>query len=172
MKFFNYLVNVGRGQTEIIVLNAYGVLKFLHVLSVVIWVGGVAGLSVVMWRVRNERNREALAVLLRQASSYGERVAGPASFIVLLTGPMMVGMAHIGFGTFWVLWGFAGLTAHFWIGATALRRRTSALMQLASGGSGDDTAILVAARRLWSAQLIYLAIMAAVVAAMVLKPTL
>jgi uncharacterized membrane protein len=152
-------------------LNAYGFLKFLHVLSVIVWVGGVAGLSVVAWRLKGERNREALIALIRQASSYGERVAGPASFIVLLTGPMMVGMAHIGFGTFWVLWGFAGLTAHFWIGATALRRRTSALLQLASG-SGDDAAILVAARRLWSAQLVYLAIMVAVVAAMVLKPTL
>jgi len=154
------------------VLNAYGFLKFLHVVSVIVWVGGVAALSVVAWRMRNERDRQALTALVRQASTYGERVAGPASFIVLLTGPIMVGMAHIGFGTFWVLWGFAGLTAHFWIGATALRRRTSALLRLASGGSGDDSAILVAARSLWSAQLIYLAIMAAVVAAMVLKPTL
>ena len=153
-------------------LNAYGFLKLLHVVSVIVWVGGVAALSVVAWRMRNERNRPVLTALLRQASTYGERVAGPASFIVLLTGPMMVGMAHIGFGTFWVLWGFAGLTAHFWIGATALRRRTSALLQLSSNGSGDDGAILLAARRLWSAQLIYLAIMAAVVAAMVLKPTL
>ena len=154
------------------VLNAYGFLKLLHVVSVIVWVGGVAALSVVAWRMRNERNRDALTALVRQASTYGERVAGPASFIVLLTGPMMVGMAHIGFGTFWVVWGFAGLTAHFWIGATALRRRTSALLQLASGASGNDAAILTASRSLWSAQLIYLAIMAAVVVAMVLKPTL
>ena len=153
-------------------LNAYGILKFLHVLSVVVWVGGIAALSVVAWRLRSERNREVLAALLRQASFFGQRVAGPASFIVLLTGPMMVGMAHIGFGTFWVLWGFAGLTAHFWIGATALRRRNNALLQLASASSGDEAALLAAARRLWSTQLIYLAIMAAVVAAMVLKPTL
>ena len=153
-------------------LNAYGVLKVLHVLSVVVWVGGVAALSLVAWRLRNERNREALTALVRQASWFGERVAGPASFVVLLTGPMMVGMAHIGFGTFWVLWGIAGLTAHFWIGATALRTRTKTLLQLASTSSGDEAALLAAARRLWSAQLIYLAIMAAVVAAMVLKPTL
>jgi uncharacterized membrane protein len=156
---------------EVIVLNAYGVLKFLHVLAVIVWVGGVTGLSLVTWQLRTERNRDVLSALLRQATSYGQRIAGPASFIVLLTGPMMVGMAHIGFGTFWVLWGFAGLTAHFWIGATALRRRTSALLRLASAGPGDDAAIVAGARRLWSAQLIYLAIMAAVVAAMVLKPT-
>ena len=153
-------------------LNAYGVLKFLHVLSVVVWVGGVTALSIVTWRLRRERNRAVLAALLGQATVFGQRIAGPASFIVLLTGPMMVGMAKIGFGTFWVLWGFAGLTAHFWIGATALRRRTSALLQLASVDSGDDAVFVVAARRLWSAQLIYLAIMAAVVAVMVLKPTL
>ncbi|MDB4869569.1 MAG: hypothetical protein JWL97_573 [Gemmatimonadales bacterium] len=153
-------------------LNAYGFLKMLHVLSVVVWVGGVTGLSIVTWRVRTERNREVLAALLRQATSYGQRIAGPASFIVLLTGPMMVGMAHLGFGTFWVLWGFAGLTAHFWIGATALRRRTNALMTLASSSPEGDGALLSAARRLWSVQLIYLAIMAAVVAVMVLKPTL
>ncbi len=151
-------------------LNVYGFLKFLHVISVVVWVGGVAGLSVVTWRSRSERNREILAALLRQTSSVGQ-FAGPASFVVLVTGPLMVGMAHIGFGTFWVLSGFAGLTAHFWIGATALRRRTNALMQLITAGSGNDAAIDVAARRLWSAQLVYLAIMAAVVAAMVLKPT-
>ena len=154
------------------VLNAYGVLKFLHVLSVVVWVGGVTALSVVTWQLRRERNREVLAALLKRASAFGQRIAGPASFIVLLTGPVMVGLAHIGFGTFWVLWGFAGLTAHFWIGATALRRRTSALLQLASAGPADDAALLAAARKLWSAQLIYLAIMAVVVAAMVLKPTL
>lgn len=153
-------------------LNAYGVLKTLHVLSVVVWVGGVTGMSIVTWRLRTERNREVLAALLRQATSFGQRIAGPASFIVLLTGPMMVGMAHIGFGTFWVLWGFAGLTAHFWIGATALRRRANTLMALASSSAEEDAALLLAARRLWSVQLIYLAIMAAVVAAMVLKPTL
>jgi uncharacterized membrane protein len=154
------------------VMNAYGFLKFLHILSVIVWVGGVAALSLVAWRLKGERNREALAALVSQASLYGQRVAGPASFIVLLTGPMMVGMAHIGFGTFWVLWGFAGLTAHFWIGATALRTRSKTLLQLASTGAGDEPALLLASRRLWSVQLVYLAIMVAVVAAMILKPTL
>jgi short chain dehydrogenase/Predicted integral membrane protein (DUF2269) len=125
------------------VLNAYGVLKFLHVFSLVVWVGGVTGLSVVTLRVRSERNREVLAALLGQATSFGQRMAGPASFIVLLTGPIMVAMEHIGFGTFWVLWGFAGLTAHFWIGATALRGRTSALLQLSSTAQGDDAAVLL-----------------------------
>jgi uncharacterized membrane protein len=159
-------------QSEAIVTIAYGVLKFLHIVSVIAWVGGVLSLSVVTWRLTSERNREVLAALLRQATSFGQMIAGPASFIVLLTGPAMVGMAHIGFGTLWVLAGFAGLTVHFWLGATLLRTRTTKLAALASANSGDDAALLAAARRLWSAQLIYLGLLALVVAAMVLKPTL
>jgi uncharacterized membrane protein len=154
------------------VINVYAVLKLLHVLSVIAWIGGVLSLSVVVWRLRNERNREILAALLRQATSFGEKIAGPASVIVLLTGPAMVGMAHIGFGTLWVLAGFAGMTAHFWIGATLLRTRTKKLAGLAETPSGDDAALLAAARGLWSAQLIYLGLLALVVVAMVLKPTL
>ena len=67
---------------ELMVVNAYGFLKFLHVLSVVVWVGGVTGLSVVAWRLGRERNREVLPALLRQATSFGQKIAGPASFIV------------------------------------------------------------------------------------------
>ena len=153
-------------------VNAYGALKFLHVLSVIAWVGGVTSLSVVTWRSRRERNREILAAILRQATSFGQMIAGPASLIVLLTGAAMVGTAHIGFGTFWVQLGFAGILLHFLIGATVLRKRTTRLLQLASGSSGDDAALLAAARRLWSAQLVYLALLVLVVGVMVVKPTL
>jgi uncharacterized membrane protein len=154
------------------VVNAYGILKFLHVVSVIAWVGGVTGLAVVTWRLRRERNREILAALLRQATSYGQMIAGPASGIVLLSGAAMVGMAHVGFGTFWVLWGFAGILLHFLVGAVFIRKRTMELGRLASNNGGDDQSLVESASKLWTVQLIYLAIMASVVWAMVLKPTL
>ena len=153
-------------------INAYGILKFLHTLSVLVWMGGVTSLSVVTWRLRGERNREILAALLRQATSFGQTIAGPASLIVLVSGLAMVGTAHIGFSTFWVLWGFGGILLHFLIGAIVLRKRTMKLAQLASANSGNDVALAAAARRLWTTQLIYLAVLASVVGAMVLKPTL
>ena len=153
-------------------VSAYGILKFLHVLSVIVWVGGVTSLSVVTWRVRRERNREILASLLRYATSYGQTIVGPASLIVLLTGLPMVGTGHIGFSTLWVVWGFGGILLHFLIGAFVLRKRTFELAQLASTSAGDEVALLAAARRLWVTQLIYLAVLASVVGAMVLKPTL
>ena len=154
------------------VVNAYNILKFVHVLSVIAWIGGVACLSVLVWRVRRERNRTILVALLRQSTAYGQVVAGPGSGLVLLSGLGMVGMAGIGFGTFWVLWGFAGILLHFLVGAVLIRKRTMELATLASAEGGDEQALAEASGKLWRVQLIYLAIMASAVGAMVLKPTL
>jgi len=153
-------------------VNAYGVLKYVHVLSVVLWVGGIAALSLVTWRATRERDRALLASLLRHATSYGQKLVAPASGIVLLTGIAMVGMAGIGFRTLWVSWGFIGIVIHFVFGGTTLRRRTMRLAALSSAPENGDSDLVAAARRLWVAQLIYLAILASVIWAMVLKPTL
>jgi uncharacterized membrane protein len=153
------------------VVSAYGVLKLLHVLSVIAWIGGVVALTILTRRIARERNREILVAWLPQATSYGQMVAGPASGIVLLTGAAMVGMADLGFGAFWVVWGFTGILLHILLGAVLIRKRTAELAQIASGGTGDDAALLEASRKLWVVQLIYVTLMASVVAAMVLRPT-
>jgi uncharacterized membrane protein len=153
-------------------VNAYSVLKFLHVVSVIVWVGGVVALSFLAWRLRGESNREVLKALLPQLASYGQRMIGPTSGIVLLTGLAMVGIANIGFGTFWVLWGFAGIVLHTLMGAVVIRKRTMKLGQLVASGAADDATLAAASRGLWRAQLLYMLILASVVWAMVLKPTL
>ena len=99
-------------------------------------------------------------------------VPGPASGLVLLSGLGMVGMAEIGFTTFWVLLGYAGILLHGIIGAVFIRKRTMELARLASTDGADDQSLAEAGGKLWTVQLIYLAIMALVVGAMVLKPTL
>ncbi|HEV7836921.1 MAG TPA: DUF2269 family protein, partial [Gemmatimonadaceae bacterium] len=144
-------------------VNAYNILKYIHVLSVIAWLGGVACLSVLVWRVRREQNRVILAGLLRQSTVYGQMVAGPGSGLVLLSGLGMVGMTGIGFGTFWVVWGYAGILLHFLIGAVLIRKRTMELARLASADGVDDQALAEAGGRLWTVQLVYLAIMALVV---------
>ena len=83
----------------------------------------------------------------------------------------MVGMAHIGFGTLWVVWGMIGIAIHFIFGAVVLRRRMMRLAALASSSAAAEADVLAAARSLGMAQLAYLLILASVVGAMVLKPT-
>jgi hypothetical protein len=101
---------------------------------------------------------------------YGQRMIGPASGIVLLTGLAMVGMARIGFLTFWVVWGYAGIILHSLLGAIVIRKRTMKLGQLAAANT-DDATLGAASRSLWQAQLLYMLILASVVGAMVIKPT-
>ena len=151
--------------------TAYGVAKVLHVLSVIVWVGGITGLAIVTWRVARERDRAALGVILRHSTMFGQRMVGPASGVVLLSGLAMVGMAHIGFATLWVLFGYAGIALHGFIGGMFLSKHVAELRQLAVEQAGDDAALLGAARRLWITQVVYLLILALVVGAMVLKPT-
>ncbi|PYO45511.1 MAG: hypothetical protein DMD72_15165, partial [Gemmatimonadetes bacterium] len=76
-----------------------------------------------------------------------------------------------GFGTFWVWFGYGGVLVHGIIGGLLIRKRAAELQQLAST-PGDDAALVTAARRLWNTQLVYLTLLAIVIAGMVLKPTL
>jgi uncharacterized membrane protein len=153
-------------------VGAYGWLKFLHVLSVIVWIGGVAGLAVVTWRIARERNREALSALVRQSAAFGQGICGPASGVVLLTGLTMVGLAHLGFATLWIVWGYAGIAVHGFTGGIFLRKRVAELTAIASAPGGDEASLIGAARRLWTTQLVYLLLLATVVGAMILKPTL
>ena len=153
-------------------MNAYTFLKFLHVLSVVFWIGGAAGLAFVGWRIAKERNRVLLTALLQQGIAYGKRVIAPSAGIVLLSGLALVGIGHIGFGTFWVWFGYGGVLVQFVVGGFLIQKRSGELMQLAAVPSGDDAAMVAAARRLWNTQIVYLVLFAIVIAAMVIKPTL
>ena len=153
-------------------MNAYTFLKFLHVLSVVFWIGGVSALAFVGWRAAKERNRVLLTALLQQGMTYGQRVVAPSAGIVLLSGLALVGIGHIGFVTFWVWFGYGGVLVHFVLGGFMIQRRSGELKQLAAAPSGDDVALIAAARRLRNTQIVYLILFAIVIAAMVMKPTL
>jgi uncharacterized membrane protein len=153
-------------------VNLYSFLKFLHVVSVIFWIGGVSSLGFVGWRIAQARNRELLLTLFQEGTRYGQRVVGPAAGLVLLTGLAMVGIGHIGFGTFWVWFGYAGVLAQALYGGFVMQKRAGELRQVASASSGDDVALVAAARRLKNAQIIYLVLFAIVIAAMVIKPTL
>jgi len=126
------------------VINAYGVLKFLHVLSYCLgrW---NHRLTVVTWRVARERDRAALAVILRHSSTFAQHMVDlhPGSFFSRAWR--------------WSAWdtsdsarsglvGYAGIALHGFIGGLFLRKRVAELTQLIPGHPGNDAALLAAAR--------------------------
>jgi uncharacterized membrane protein len=152
-------------------MNWYGVLKYIHVLSVVIWLGGLTGLVIALWKVAREKDRALLAVFLKQTLAYAQGVAGPAAGFVLLTGLTMVWLGNIGYNTFWVWFGYAGVLVQGVFGGLVIRKRAIELLALTSEQSAEEAALAVAFQRLRNAQLIYLILFAIIIAGMVIKPT-
>ena len=150
-------------------IDPYGLLKFAHVAAVIVWLGGSLALAAVMGALAKEENRAIPAAFLREASFYGPIIMGPASLVTLLTG---LGMALITrqFGALWVQIGFGGILVHFVMGPGLIRAATLHLEHLLSGPSVELTSLNAARRRLRNLNLIYLVVLFAVVAAMVLKP--
>lgn len=150
----------------------YGVLKVLHVVAVVLWIGGAAALIIVTQRLLRARDRAALASLVPQASKYGHSVGAPSAMLVLITGIAMVVIGGIGFRPLWVSWGFVGILLHFLVGMFVMRKRSMALAAALAANPADDARIAAAGRSLRVGSTIYLLIMTSVIVVMVLKPTL
>jgi uncharacterized membrane protein len=151
--------------------NLYGVLKVVHVLSVVVWIGGAAALgALVAWLARS-RDRATLAAFVPLAGRYGQTMGGPSSILVLLSGIGMMIAGKVGMAL-WAAWGLAGILVHFVYGATIMRKRMAAFARLVSDPAADGTRIADAGATLRRTNLLYLLIMASVIVVMVLKPTI
>src|SRR5215204_1218695 len=95
--------------------------KFLHILAVIVWVGGVLTVNVLQVLTGKGHDRAAQASLLRLSELYGRAVIAPAAALTLLTGLVRVEQIDVGYGTFWVVWGIAAVIGSLAIGATLIR---------------------------------------------------
>jgi hypothetical protein len=151
-------------------MSWYGVLKVLHILAAVVWIGGGAMFAMITTRLLRSRDRSALGTIVPQMAQQLGGAGGPASGIVLLTGIAMVLVGHIGFSALWVRLGFGGIVLHALFGALVMRKRTMGLIEALSASSTDETGLARAGARLRSGMFTYLALMTAIVVVMVLKP--
>lgn len=151
-------------------LSAYGLLKLVHVLSVIIWIGGVTALWTVAMRFGRSANRAGLDMILPMSVRYGQTMAGPASLLVLVTGIAMVIVGRLG-SPLWVQFGFIGILVHFVLGATLMRRNWAELGRVAASSPLDETRLATVLRRTRLTNWVYLLLMLSVIAVMVLKPT-
>jgi uncharacterized membrane protein len=151
-------------------VNTYAVLKLLHILAVIAWLGGSLNMTLLTWRITRAGDGAALATLQRHAAFVGPALIGPASVLTLVTGIGMVVAGGVDPGALWVQWGMAGIVIHFLFGPLFLRRAGIRLGQATA--AGDSTRIADARRRLGQLSAIYLVLLLSVVSAMVLKPTI
>jgi uncharacterized membrane protein len=147
-------------------------LHFLHILSAIVWVGGVLTLNVLAVRVGAGPERTTQASLLRMSDLYGRVVIAPAGLLSLISGLLLVGQMDLSFGTLWVAWGIIGLVLSVGLGATLIRATNAELRRLSEDPSMDEPRRLARQRRAAVVYGLNLVLLLSVVWAMVFKPTL
>ncbi len=148
-------------------MDAYPFIKALHVISVVMWVGGDFALLVVSLRRQRAGDIAAFVRFLPDVMFITTHVAIPASLVALACGLTMAFMSW-GFGQLWILIGLAGFATVFVSGTAFLRPRTEQL--LATGGQGSPAELAARAGGLLRLVGFDHVVMFLVVADMVLKP--
>jgi uncharacterized membrane protein len=151
-------------------MNAYGILKVVHVLSVIVWVGGAVMANLLIWRVSRAGDRAALTMLMGHMRNVGRSTTGPAAIFTLLSGVGMMIAGRLDHSALWIQLGFGGIVLHFLFGPFLLRRAGMELYAALTGG--DEGRFAAARQRVDRLNTAYLALLAFVVGVMVLKPTL
>jgi uncharacterized membrane protein len=150
---------------------AYDLFKFLHIASVVVWLGSVSTLTVLNLRLaRGSAENAAQTTLARESAFLGRALVGPAAGVTLVAGVVTAVVGDLDMGALWLTWGFAGIIISMALGSTMIRRTTESLeTALAEANSAQVSALR---GRLTTLNLINLLVLASVVGAMVFKPTL
>jgi putative copper export protein len=146
--------------------------KFLHILSVIVWVGGVLTVNVLQLLTGRGRDRAAQASLLRLSDLYGRAVISAAAAATLLTGFVRAEQLNVGYGTLWVAWGLAAVALSIALGASLIRMTNAELRQVAGDAGPDDPRWPALQRRALVLFVVNLLLLLSAVWAMEFKPTL
>jgi uncharacterized membrane protein len=148
------------------------VLHFVHILSVIVWVGGVLTLNVLAIRIGRGADRSVQAAVLRLSDLYGRAVIAPAGALTLISGILLVNEHDLAFGTLWVAWGLIGLFVSVILGATLIRATHVDLRRLTENPTTNEPRRLARQRRAVVLYSINVLILLSIVWAMVIKPTI
>jgi uncharacterized membrane protein len=151
-------------------MDIYLIFKFLHVLSVIIWLGGGFALVILGVVADMQSNKEALGWVIEQVVFLSPRVFVPASLAALVFG-LIAAYLQWGFASLWIVLGLIGFAATFLTGILILKpsaERISAMV--AKEGLSDN--VVAHGKELLSHVKFDYVVLFAVVFDMVLKPTI
>ena len=150
----------------------FSVLKFLHIVAAITWVGGVITITLVNARLASTRNSAAMAALASVGGFLGQRVFGPAAAVTLLAGLATALNAGFPMGSLWIIWGFLVILLSFGMTATVTRSTAQRLGALAATPNSDAAQIAALQNRLWVLTALNILLLLSAVWAMISKPML
>ncbi|TRC85131.1 DUF2269 family protein [Mesorhizobium sp. WSM4310] len=151
-------------------MDWYSIVKFLHVTSAILWVGGGFALFLLGVLAERDGNIEDKLQAIRASGQLGGRFFAPMSMLTLIFGLIMCGF-WVGFSDLWIIIGLAGYATTFSIGMLIFKP-TGERMGAMIANEGITPAVLAIGQRMMSAARFDYAVMLVIVADMVLKPTM
>ena len=149
----------------------YTLLKFLHIVGAIGWIGGYVNFSILSTRAAHETDPAVVAAMTRLMRLNGMLLIGPASGLTLLAGIAMIAVSGLG-APLWVIWGFTAIIVSVALGAILIRRTNEKVHEVTEAAEPDDARLSVLQRRLMVLNIINVLVLLSAVWAMVFKPTL
>jgi uncharacterized membrane protein len=147
----------------------YEVLKGVHILAAVVWLGGALMLTILGVRARRQGPQELVAIF-REVATVAPRTFVPASLVLVIVGFALLGVGKLPF-ELWVILGIVGWAITFVTGIAVLtpgvRRAESLLSEL---GPNSEVA-LAQVQRVLVLTRIDLVVLTLIVFDMVLRPS-
>jgi uncharacterized membrane protein len=154
------------------VFTVYNLIKFIHIVAVSVWIGGIVTAGILNARVARTGDRAAMATLGQQTAVLGRMLMGPSGAITFIAGFVAVLDAGIEFTTLWVVWGMVAVFLSMFLGAGPIRRTGEELAIGASNPKPEQARVAALGNRLRTLNAVQLIILFSAVWAMVFKPTL
>ncbi|MDQ3569510.1 MAG: DUF2269 family protein [Actinomycetota bacterium] len=148
----------------------YELLLFVHIVAVVVWVGGSFTMQVLSSRVRRSGDAAHRAAFGEEMEWIGSKVFTPASGIVLLFGILLVINGNWGWGEPWVGAGLLIWLVSTVIGAAFFGPELGRIGQLAAAEGPDSPAVNARVERLLLVARIDLALLILAILLMATKP--
>jgi len=126
-----------------LVINTYNSLKFVHVLSAVVWVGGACTLQAFAIRINGTGDGLRMATFAKDAEYVGNRIFLPSSIILLVSGIFTIHESGGGwsYDQTWVQIGLAMILVSIAIGAGFLGPEAGRIARaIDTGGVGSPEA--------------------------------
>jgi uncharacterized membrane protein len=149
----------------------YTILKFVHVVSMAIWFGGLITTLLINRMLVRAGDIAGIQSIGRLGAKFGTKIFLPAMIVTLITGIGLVQIGKLSFGATWIVWGIIGLVASFVFGGILTGGTARKLAQKAARGEIDAAGIAATQQRIYMYAMINMIILLSVIYAMVAKPS-
>lgn len=151
-------------------MDLYEILLFVHITSVVVWVGGSIALEVVGGRFAAANDAVASAAYGQHTADLGTKLFMPASIAVLVSGIWMVADAGIPWEEPFVVYGIVAIVVTTVIGAAFLGPQTAKLEALVQEKGPAAPEVGVATKRFLTITRINTLVLLSAIFVMTVKP--